>query len=98
MTLVTAQTMMLALSDTERLMWYVALGVGAVVVIVVIGLLSLLLSIVGEIDEGVEGVWRAAKQLAANTATSWQLQETASTLEEIAREAGKHDSMLRERL
>lgn len=96
---VTAQAMMmLALSDTERVMWYVALGIGAVVVIVVIALLSLLLAIVGEIDEGVEDVWRAAKQLAANTATSWQLKDTASTLEQIAREAGNHDAMLRERL
>lgn len=88
-------TMVLALTDMERIIWYVALGIGAVVVVVVIALLSLLLAIVKEIDEGVEAVWRAAKKFAANTATSWQLGETAKTLREISQEARNHQAMLR---
>lgn len=94
----TAATTVLALTADERTMWYIALGIGAVVVVVVIALLSLLVSIVGDIDEGVKGVWRSAKRLAANTATSWQLKETAATLEEIRHEVELHDEMLEERL
>lgn len=87
-----------SISADERTFWYIALGIGAVVVVVVIALLSLLLSIVKDIDEGAQAVWRSAKRLAANTATSWQLRETAATLEKIKQEARLHDAMLEERL
>lgn len=87
-----------ALSSGERSLWYMGLGIGLVVVLVVIALLSLLLKIVIDIDEGVAGVWKSAKRLAANTATSWQVRETAQTLRALRREAQAHNSMLEERL
>lgn len=87
-----------ALTGGERNFFYIGLGIGAVVVLVVIALLSLLLSIVVDIDDRVEGVWESAKRLAANTATSWQIRETAQTLRTLKQEAQAHNWMLKERL
>ena len=78
----------------ERTMWYIALGIGLVVIIVAAALLTLLVRIVTEIDQGVFGVWEMAKRVAANTATTWQLNTTAATLEELRREALLHDELL----
>ncbi len=82
----------------EITMWQIALGIGAVVIAVVIALLTLLLKIVQEIDTNVFGVWEMAKRLAANTATTWQLNKTAAVLEEIKREALRHDELLGSKL
>lgn len=82
----------------ELTMWYIALGIGAVVIAVVIALLTLLLKIVQEIDMNVFGVWEMAKRLAANTATTWQLNKTAAVLEEVKREALLHDELLGSKL
>ncbi|HVM35329.1 MAG TPA: hypothetical protein VM784_08300 [Actinomycetota bacterium] len=79
-------------------MWYISLGIGAVVIAVVIALLTLLLKIVQEIDVNVFGVWEMAKRLAANTATTWQLNKTAAVLEEVKREALRHDELLGSKL
>jgi hypothetical protein len=79
-------------------MWYISLGIGAVVIAVVIALLTLLLRIVQEIDVNVFGVWEMAKRLAANTATTWQLNKTAAVLEEVKREALRHDELLGSKL
>lgn len=88
----------LALVDEYRTMWYVALGVGAVVLVVVIVLLTLLLRIVNNIDTGVREVWETATRLAANTATTWQLRDTATVLKELRAEARKHDELLDSKL
>jgi hypothetical protein len=82
----------------ELTMWYISLGIGAVVIAVVIALLTLLLRIVQEIDVNVFGVWEMAKRLAANTATTWQLNKTAAVLEEVKREALRHDELLGSKL
>ncbi len=74
--------------------WYIALGIGLVVILVAAALLTLLVRIVQDIDRGVFGVWEMAKRLAANTATTWQLSTTAATLEELRREAVLHDQLL----
>lgn len=86
--------MILAFAQEELTAWYVALGIGAVVVLVVIALLTLLLRIVQDIDVNVMGVWEMAKRLAANTATTWQLHGTAAGLEELKKEALLHDDLL----
>ncbi len=78
----------------ELTTWYIALGIGLVVILVAAALLTLLVRIVQDIDRGVFGVWEMAKRLAANTATTWQLSTTAATLEELRREAVLHDQFL----
>lgn len=77
-------------------LWRVALGVGAVVVVVVIALLTLLLKIVEDIDVGVRRVWEAATRVAANTATTWQLEEAALAAEALDDELSAHESILEE--
>lgn len=75
-------------------LWQVALGVGAVVVVVVIALLTLLLKIVQDIDTGVRRVWETATRVAANTATTWQLEEAAVAAEALDDELRTHETIL----
>ncbi len=89
--------MELAFAPEEETVWLIGLGIGLVVVLVVIALTTLLLRIVQDIDTGVMGVWEMAKRVAANTATTWQLTQTASTLNEIKQEALIHDQLLGQR-
>lgn len=83
-----------ALVAEYQTFWLVALGTGGVVLVVVVALLTILLRTVQQIDEGVREVWEAATRLASNTATTWQLRETAVALEEIKAEALRHDELL----
>lgn len=85
----------LAFATQEIVLWQISLGIGAVVLVVVIALLSLLLRFVNQIDRGVEELWDTATRFAANTATLWQIDALASTLEEIREEALLHDQLLR---
>lgn len=94
----TTLTFLATLTSDETTLWTVLLGIGAVVLVVVIALLTLLLRFVIDIDEGVKGVWRSATRLAANTATTWQLRETTAALEAIRVEALRHDELLGARL
>jgi hypothetical protein len=87
-----------ALADTTRLLWSATLVVGVVVLAVVVVLLTVLLRKVGAIDEGVRHIYESAGPLAANTATTWQLEQTAVELERLAEEAGRHDEMLDRKL
>lgn len=84
----------LALASEEITLWWVTLGIGVVVLAVVVALLQLLLNIVRRIDAGVAEVWATATRVAANTATAWQLGQTARHLERIAEEAGRHRELL----
>lgn len=84
----------LALSDAEATLWAILLVVGVVVLAVVVTLLHLLLREVRRIDEGAAAVWASATRVARNTATTWQLGQTAAALEAIKEEALKHDALL----
>lgn len=88
----------IALSDTTRTLWSVTLLVGVVVLVVVVLLLTVLLRRVRAIDDGVRQIYESAGPLAANTATTWQLEQTAVELERLAEEAGRHDQMLDRKL
>jgi hypothetical protein len=78
--------------STETL-WWITLGVGLVVALVVWGLLHMLYRNVKAIDEGLEAVWASGKAVARNTATSWMLGQTVRVAGEIKEEASKHDAM-----
>lgn len=77
--------------------WQITLGMGFVVLLVVIALLTLLLRYVRDIDEGVEGLTGRAKAVAANTVAIQQLPTTASVLREIRDEALIHQDLLSKR-
>lgn len=89
---------LLALTDTTRTLWSLTLVVGVVVLAVVVFLLTWLLRRVRDIDEGVRGIYEHAGPLAANTATTWQLEQTAAEVEGLVEEATRHDEMLDRKL
>lgn len=70
--------------------WWITLGVGLVVAIVVVVLLQTLYVAVRRIDEGVLEVWEMGKQVARNTATTWMLGQTPRIAEEVKEEALRH--------
>lgn len=84
----------LALSTETMSLWAIALGVGFIVAIVVATLLQMLLASVHRIDDNVAELWHTATNVARNTATTWQLNETGDVLDEIKAEALRHDALL----
>jgi len=82
--------LLLAIQDEHVTIWWVTLGLGLVVIIAVIVLLSLLVALVKDIDTNVRQVWDVATRVAANTATTWMLQQTATRVEDLGREVDNH--------
>ncbi|MGH8901583.1 MAG: hypothetical protein ACRDYA_07840 [Egibacteraceae bacterium] len=91
-------TAVLALTREESTLWMISLGIGLVVVVVVIALLTFLLQLVREIDSGVSGVLNTAVGVIGNTSLIAKLGTTAGALEEIKKEALRHDALLRSKL
>jgi hypothetical protein len=87
-------TVVLALADAERDLWYVALALGLVVALVVAGMLLLLLSYLKRIQQSVAGLLESAGKVAENTANIPQLEATAPVLEQIAEEGGVQDAYM----
>ena len=90
-------THLLTVTSDEKVFWYIALGMGLVVILVVIVLLALLVSLVRDIDEGVTSLWTVTKRLAINTTGMYQLAGTASVLRALREECLRQDKMLHER-
>lgn len=90
--------MTIALEPLTQTFWWVTLGVGAVVAVVVLILLQFLLLAVIKIEENVKVLWQTATTVARNTATSWMLGDTADGLEDLKAEAVRHDVFLSEAL
>lgn len=91
-------TAVLALTREETTFWMISLGIGLVVVFVVIALLTFLLKLVRDIDAGVSGVLNTAVGVIGNTSLIAKLGTTAGALEEIKKEALRHDALLRSKL
>jgi len=75
-----------ALTNPERIVWYVILGLGLVVVLVVIALMALLLSFVADIRESVGGLLVGAGAIAAQTGKIPLLLQVPPVLDIIAEE------------
>jgi len=86
--------MVLALAAEEITFWQVILVVGAVVLVAVVALLSLLLYLVGSIEAGVQRLWDVAQGVRGNTANIKVALAVADTLDEIADEARRHARLL----
>jgi hypothetical protein len=82
------------LAPEELALWYIALAVGAVVIIAVIALLGLLLHLVGAIDRGTRRLLAVAGGVASNTGNIKVALDVADTLDEVADEAGRHARLL----
>lgn len=89
--------MILSVIDSnEKVLWGIALGIGLVVFVVVIALLTLLVRLVRDIDEGVDSLWTVTKRLAQNTTGLYQLAGTGSVLRALREELIRHDKLLSE--
>ena len=86
--------MTLALAAEEITFWQVLLVVGAVVLVAVIALLSLLLSLVRSIETNVRRLGDVAKGIRGNTANIKVALAVSDTLDEIADELRSHARLL----
>lgn len=87
----------IALSSPGHVFWEVAIGLGLVVILVVIALLTLLYYLVRDIDVGVSSLWTVTKGMAQNTTATYQLGATQSTVLALRDELIRHNKMLSER-
>jgi hypothetical protein len=85
---------MIALAHDQISMWWIAIGMGAVVVIAVIVLMSLLLSFVNDIDESVRGALENAGRIAANTGQLPALGDTVELAGVLGDELARHAQTL----
>lgn len=86
--------MPIAIAHEDVLFWWIAIGIGFVVCLVVIVLLSLLVSLVDDIDKDVRHLWDTATTVARNTATTWMLGQTATLTKDLREETKMHSDML----
>jgi hypothetical protein len=84
----------LALADSERTLWYITLGLGLVVALVVLGMLLLLISYLYKIRASVAGLLENAGKVANNTANIPKLEATAPVLDQIAAEGVVQDGYM----
>ena len=86
--------MVLALAANEITFWEIILALGAVVLVVVIALLSLLLNFVRSIETNVQRLWDVAREVGGNTANIKVALAVADSLDEVADEARRHARLL----
>ncbi len=82
-------TALLAITGDQGV-WWVSLGVGLVIAIVVWALLEALRRTVVAVDEAVADVWTMGKRLAANTQTTHLLQTTHERGADLLTELEQH--------
>ncbi len=85
---------LLGVDSDEKALWMIALGMGLVVILVVIALLTLLHRLVRDIDNGVHSLWTVTKRVAQNTTGLYQLAGTGSVLRALREEMIRHDKLL----
>ena len=86
---------MLADVATEHVQfWWITLGLGAVVISAVILLLGFLTILVKDIQVGVDAIWEEAKGVAAQTASTWMLNDTLRLAGALGGEVQTHADVL----
>ncbi|MGH3980685.1 MAG: hypothetical protein ACRDRZ_17075 [Pseudonocardiaceae bacterium] len=81
-------------SPEELTYWWVAIGVGLVVVLVVILLLSVLVSLVKIIDRGVVDVRDTLRAITGNTESTALIPQTADGVDAVLAEGLQHHLFL----
>jgi hypothetical protein len=84
----------LALTSTQRHLWWGAVIGGFVVVLAVAGLLTILVMLVRTIDQRVVLIRDSLQQAAANTADTALIAETATRVEAVLAEGLEHHLFL----
>ncbi len=89
--------MPIALSSAVETAWWVSLGAGLVVALVVWFLLEWLRRTVNEVDRAVDDVWTMGKRVAQNTATTHMLGGTRELGMELLEEVKRHGELAEKR-
>jgi hypothetical protein len=76
--------------STNQTAWWISLGVGLVVALVVWGLLEALRRTVVEVERAVDDVWTMGKRVAQNTSTSYLMGTTLERGGELLGELEEH--------
>ena len=79
---------------SDHAYWWLTLGLGLVVAVLVVVLLEVFLRQVHRIERGAGLVWTAGRQVAGNTATTWLLPELSQRLDLLTAEAVMHIELL----
>lgn len=69
-------------------LWWLSIGIFAIVIVVVAVLLALILQAAKQIDRHAADIWTAGKQIAGNTVSIWILQSVNRHLQRIVKSAG----------
>jgi hypothetical protein len=77
------------ISETDIMLWWLALGLAAVAVLVVAALLELIGRTARRIHQAVSDVWTVGTHIAQNTVTIALLQRTNYLAGELLRSAGR---------
>ena len=85
--------MTVALSTGVEIAWWVALGLGLVVALVVWFLLEWLRRTVVAVDEGVSAIWTMGKRVAQNTQTTYLFETTKTRGVELLEELRHHAAL-----
>ncbi len=86
--------MILALTDTQETLWWVAIIAGFVVVLAVAALLTILVRLVHTIDQRVVAIKGTLTQAKANTADAALLDTTAAGVDLVLEEGLEHHLFL----
>jgi uncharacterized membrane protein YhiD involved in acid resistance len=73
-------------------LWWLSLGIAAVVIVVVAVLLGFIIAAAKSIDRNAAGIWTAGKQIAGNTVSIWMLENTQKKVESIEDDVKKMGS------
>jgi uncharacterized membrane protein len=87
-------TQLMALTDTQRGLWWGAIIAGFVVVLAVAALLTLLVVLVRTIDRRVVKVRDTLREAAANTANASLIGDTAKNVDAVLAEGLEHHLFL----
>jgi uncharacterized membrane protein YqiK len=88
------KTLLATVTGGEKHLWEISLLMGAVVVVAVIGLLTILMAYVRTIDQSAVSLWAVTKRMAQNTTGLYQLAGTASILRALRDEALRQNKLL----
>lgn len=86
--------MLLALTDRQEELWWIAIVLGFVVIVAVVALLSLLVMLVRTIEQRVTTIKATLEAAAANTADTALIGETATAVEGVLNEGLQHHLFL----
>ena len=75
-------------------LWWLSIGIFALVVVVVAVLLGIIIVAAKSIDRNAGAIWVVGKEIAGNTVAIWMLEQTIGALRRIAESSRRIESAL----